>query len=259
MCRILKYIFVLLLLCDCFLLPATGRIKTERFSDFVPEDNDSTIHMTHTTSKVRGIQYDASADSLFQLQKDLPIIAGFSVSGDLAGAVIAITSSYGQYEGSFRINMKGKYFPIVEIGYGTCDYTDESTNIHCKASSPFFRIGCDYNFARNVRDGGRILGGLRYGFTSFNYNIDGPDMIDPIWGMHVPFSFNRLSGQTHWAEVVFGVEAKIWKIFRLGWNVRYRLRIKDKASAIGHPWYVPGFGKNDTHALSGTFNLIFDI
>ena len=104
-----------------------------------------------------------------------------------------------------------------------------------------------------------ILGGLRYGFSKFDYDTDAPDIIDPIWGDRLPFAYKGLSGNTHWAEVVFGLEAKIWKFFRLGWNVRYRIRLKDKTSIIGSPWYVPGYGQNDTHALSGTFNIIFDI
>ena len=117
----------------------------------------------------------------------------------------------------------------------------------------------DYNFARDIHAGGRILGGLRYGFSKFDYDTDALDIIDPIWGDRLPFAYKGLSGNTHWAEVVFGLEAKIWKIFRLGWNVRYRIRLKNKTSIIGSPWYVPGYGQNDTHALSGTFNIIFDI
>ena len=172
---------------------------------------------------------------------------------------MAATSSRGQYEGAFRLNLEGKYFPIFEAGFSTCNHTDETTKIHFKTNAPFFRIGCDYNFARDIHAGGRILGGLRYGFSKFDYDTDAPDIIDPIWGDRLPFAYKGLSGNTHWAEVVFGLEAKIWKIFRLGWNVRYRIRLKDKTSIIGNPWYVPGYGQNDTHALSGTFNIIFDI
>ena len=46
---------------------------------------------------------------------------------------------------------------------------------------------------------------------------------------------------------------------RLGWSLRYRVRLSDKPSAVGSAWYVPGYGKNDTHAMGATFQLIFDI
>lgn len=58
---------------------------------------------------------------------------------------------------------------------------------------------------------------------------------------------------------MFGLEARVWGILHLGWSVRYKLRIYNKKSIVGDPWYVPGFGKNDSHALGGTFNVIFDI
>lgn len=256
MSKILKYIFVLWCtngaisdLCAITKNEVTLPASTSQTDSIKPQQ----------TSTIRGIQYDASSDSLLLKQKEIPLLAGFSVSGDIVGFIMATTSSYGQYEGAFRINLKGKFFPIIEIGLGKSNHTDVSTNLHYKTKAPFFRIGCDYNFARNLRGGGRILGGLRYGFSSFKYNLNGPDLKDPIWGFSVPFSYQELSGNTHWAEVVFGLEAKIWNFFRLGWNIRYRLRLHDKESIVGRPWYVPGYGKDDNHAISGTFNIVFDI
>lgn len=52
------------------------------------------------------------------------------------------------------------------------------------------------------------MGGLRYGFSKFDYDTDAPDIIDPIWGDRLHFAYKGLSGNTHWAEVVFGLEAK---------------------------------------------------
>ena len=59
--------------------------------------------------------------------------------------------------------------------------------------------------------------------------------------------------------MLFGLEAKVWSVVRLGWSVRYKMRLYNKESALGNPWYVPGYGKNDTHALGGTFQVIVDI
>ena len=46
---------------------------------------------------------------------------------------------------------------------------------------------------------------------------------------------------------------------RLGWSVRYRMRFYNKTSVVGSPWSVPGYGKNDTHSMGATCNLILDI
>ena len=100
---------------------------------------------------------------------------------------------------------------------------------------------------------------MRYGFSSFKYDLDGPDIEDSIWGTHTPFHFSNLNSNVHWAEFVFGMEAKVWGVLHLGWSVRYRFRLSNKHAEVGQAWYVPGFGRNSASALSGTFNLIFDI
>lgn len=206
---------------------------------------------------MRGIQYVPTA--LDSLQMPLPLFAGVSVSGDVVGLVMAAVSSYGQFEGAVRVNLRGRFFPTFEAGWGLCDHTDESTDLHFKTGAPFFRIGCDYNFARDLRSGNRIFGGLRYAFSSFDYDLDGPAITDPVWGGTTPFQFEGLHATVHWAEIVFGLEAQIWKYFHMGWTARYRLRLSNSHDAVGAPWYVPGFGKNDGHVIMGTFNLIFDI
>ena len=60
-------------------------------------------------------------------------------------------------------------------------------------------------------------------------------------------------------EIVFGIETRIWKIFHLGWNVRYKIRMSHSEAPQGSPWYVPGFGKYGNSCIGGTFNIIFDI
>ncbi|MDO4930499.1 MAG: DUF6048 family protein [Bacteroidales bacterium] len=210
---------------------------------------------------VRGIKYDPSQDAALGIagQKPIPLLAGCSVMGDLAGAVMAVVAPFGQFEAAFRVNLRERYFPIFEMGWGISDHTDESTQIHYKTNAPYFRIGCDYNFANDLYSGNRIFGGLRYAFTSFGCDIDGPDIEDPVWGTLTPMNFDGLRSRMHWVELVFGLEAKIWSIFHVGWTARYKIKLRNNPTEIGNPWYVPGYGRNKYHVFSGTFNLIFDI
>ena len=177
--------------------------------------------------RVRGVQYASPEEAAAALaaQKQ-PLWAGGSVSVNLAGALLAACSPYGEYEAAARLNLRGRFFPTLEAGLGVSDHTNETTDIHYKVSAPFFRLGLDYNVAKHVNDAGRIFVGLRYGFSS---------------------------------EALFGLEARLWGMVRLGWSLRYRVRLSDKPSAVGSAWYVPGYGKNDTHAMGATFQLIFDI
>ena len=198
--------------------------------------------------------------TLLNTETEAPVFAGVSVSADLVGvAMKAFGSDYAQMEAAVRLNFKEKYFPVFELGYGISDYEGAETGNTFNTQAPYFRIGMDYNFTKKWWKGNRLYAGVRYGFSSFRYDISSPGFTDPVWETEFPFDYKDLKSNSHWGEVVFGIETRIWKFFHLGWNVRYKFLFSDKSSPIGTPWYIPGFGKYGTSGLGGTFNLIFDI
>lgn len=214
-------------------------------------------------TSVQGIQFSdkAAAQAARALgNRKVAFWSGASVSVDLAGALLANVTSYGQYEGAFRLNFKNKYFPLIELGVGAADHTDESTQLQYNTSAPFFRLGMDYNVKKDRRSKNRVFLGGRYGFSSFEYDLNSPDLVDPYWGTKTPFNYPNLKGNAHWGELVFGLEAQIWKFIHLGWSVRYRRRIYEKQNPVGRAWYIPGYGQNASSSnWGGTFNLTFDI
>lgn len=56
-----------------------------------------------------------------QIDDSIPWFRGFQVKADLVGVIEKMASSYGQYEAGVRFNLKDKYFPVVELGYGKAD------------------------------------------------------------------------------------------------------------------------------------------
>lgn len=249
---------------SALLLAAISLLPLQAFAQAERTDTARTAEPASQGQKpqrIRGVQYSSPEEAAAALaaQKPLPLFAGVSVSADVCGAVMAAFTPYGQYEAAARLNLRGRYFPIAEVGIGSSDHTNETTELHYKVNAPYFRVGMDYNVAKDVRSGNRIFVGARYGFSSFKYDVDGPDIVDAAYGEQQTFHFSGLRGTNHWGEVVAGLEARVWGMLHLGWSVRYRIRIYNKESAVGNPWYVPGYGKNDTHALGGTFVVIFDI
>ena len=220
---------------SCFLLGAMAQRDTIRF---------------------RGVQ---SLPGNIPPNKDAPKFAGVAASFDVAGAVMAMATSYGQYEAAIRANFKHRFFPIIEFGLGVSDKEDDNTNLKFKTSAPYARVGIDYNFAKDWRTGNRILGGVRVGYTNFKYDLTSPGIEDPVWKTPVGVNFTDVKSDAIWAELVFGIEAKIWKIIHLGWSVRYKHRFHQKVTEPGQSWYIPGFGKNDSHVFGATFNFIVDI
>ena len=201
------------------------------------------------------VSLSASAQQkFFSIQKDsIPFFRGFAVSFDLVGAGMVALSDYGQYEAALRLNLHDEWFPIVEAGVGKASHYDEVTQLDYSTSAPYFKIGIDKNMLRDKHVG------LRYGFTSYKVDITRPVSYDPVWQWETSYSIKDAACKYHWAELVVGVDAKIFGPLHLGWSVRYKQRLAHSEEAnLEKTWYVPGFGGYDDK-LGGTFNVIIDI
>jgi hypothetical protein len=203
----------------------------------------------------------AAAQGFLKLEKDtIPLFRGFALSFDMVGAAQMMLSDHGQYEGAFRLNLHDQYFPIAEIGYGHANHeNDEVTGISYKTSAPYFRVGVDVNVMKKKHTGNRVYVGARYGFTSYNVDINSRPFPDPTWQWETSFGVRDEACSQHWAEFLFGIDAKVFGPFHLGWSARYKFRLAHDDGKMGKTWYVPGFGMQDTSSLGATFNVIIDI
>lgn len=184
---------------------------------------------------------------------------GVAVSADLVGFLQTAFSDYGQYEAALRVNLKDKYFPIFELGYGKGDAQNITTKLSYKTSAPYFKAGVDFNLMKNKHDDYRLYAGFRYALTYYKFDIASHGVDDPVWGGEADYSLKDIDANYHWLEGVVGVDAKIFGPLRLGWSVRYRRRLLHDDGTAGNTWYVPGYGKQGGSRLGGTFNVIFEI
>ena len=188
-----------------------------------------------------------------------PLFCGVAVQADLVGPSMKLVGSrFDQMEVGARLNFRDHYFPLCELGIGESDREGQKTNSKFHTRAPYFRVGMDYNFNKK-HNGNRLMGGLRYGFSSFKYDFSDPDYTDPIWNSPTGLSLEGQQGRAQWLEVVVGCETKLWSFVRLGWNLRFKGRLHQSPSPYGEPYYIPGFGKNGSTTFGGTVNLIFDV
>lgn len=200
----------------------------------------------------RGAKQTAERDTV-------PLFNGIAVSVDAAGAAMTVLSDYGQYEAALRINMRDRYFPIVELGLGKADHTDDGTNLCYKTSAPYGRIGVDFNCLKNKHDIYRLYAGFRIAYTTFKYDVTAPPVTDPVWGGESEYGGTGVKANCLWWEAVFGVDAKIAGPVHLGWSVRYRSRVSNDCGSLGNVWYVPGYGRSGGTRIGATFNVGIDI
>ncbi len=205
----------------------------------------------------------------------VPFIHGIAVHADLVGLIQMAYSDHGQYEAGLRINLKDRFFPAFELGYGkgdeTEDYVDESW---FKAKAPYFRIGCDFNILRDKHDIYKLFAGVRYAYTNFNYDmtvleafetdateiaaageIEGEEETEVATTTYEYVEYDGLKARYHWLEALIGVDAKVFGPLHLGWDIRYRRVITKKFDEAGAPWYIPGFGDRKRAGFTMNFNL----
>ena len=188
-----------------------------------------------------------------------PVFCGVAVFADLSGpAMKAVGSKFNQMEVGSRLNFRDHYFPICELGIGECDREGRENNNTFHTRAPYFRVGIDYNLNKK-HNGNRLMIGLRYAFSSYKFNFSDPDFSDGIWSKTSGLNISGQQGRNQWLELSVGCETKLWTFVRLGWNLRYKVRLHESTDSNGSPYYVPGFGKNGNSTFGGTMNLIFDI
>ncbi len=198
--------------------------------------------------------------AVIEEEQKMVFFQGFTFAVDVFNPITYAFSKYGTFEASLRLNLLNTYFPVAEMGYGMYDDTDFNTNVHYKTSAPFVRLGCDINLLKDKFQENRLFFGLRYGFSTFKYDYDGPDMTDPIWGGAAPFSYKGVSSNSHWAELALGVQVKIWRNLHMGWSIRYKRELASTNNDIGKAYYIPGYGTTTSSDCWGaTYNLIFDL
>lgn len=183
---------------------------------------------------------------------------GIAISVDLFGpGAYIFGSDFFSSEIAIEANFSNRFFPIAEIGYGRTDATNENSQFHYKTAAPYFRIGMNYNIQYKRQRPDYIYAGIRLGYTSFKYDVNGPDMKDPIWGDNIPFEYNDISSRALWGEILVGIKAQVYKNFHIGWSLRYRINGYVKKGSNSEPWYIPGYGANSNTKFAATYNLIY--
>ncbi len=187
---------------------------------------------------------------------------GIGVSADLFGYAYSMLEEYTSSEVAVELNFGNRFYPIVEAGMGWCDVTDETTSIKYKTSAPYFKAGLNYNFFTNSEKPNPshyIYGLARFAWTSFEYDVETPPIIDPVWGGSAALDLNGVSGSCSWAEIGAGIKVKVFKGLHMGWSIRYKIRLSDKEGSNSNMWYIPGYGINKSTCFGGTYSIIYEI
>lgn len=198
---------------------------------------------------------EKKASSLFSFN-------GIEVSADVFGLAYSLLGDYSSAEVAVEANLGNRFYPAVEVGYGWCSTTDETTRIRYKSAAPYYKVGLNYNFSTTKEKPDpdySILGIARVGWTSCEYDVASPPVTDPVWGGTSTLELNDVKGNAAWAEIGVGLKARIARNFLMGWSIRYKVRLNEKVGSNSNMWYIPGYGINNSTCFGGTYSFIYEI
>ncbi len=193
-----------------------------------------------------------------QTEKKAPL-QGIYLSGDVFGYIypMFVKDKYYSAELALTANLSNRFLPVIEVGFGHANMVSQLYEIGYRTRAPYYRIGMDYNMQyKNGKPNYIYLGG-RVGYTTFDYSVNAPSLIDPVWGDEVPVQLTDMPSSTVWAEAVGGVRAEIAKNFCMGWSLRYKYLLHQGNITNGGPWYIPGFGTGKKTSFGATYSITY--
>ena len=194
-------------------------------------------------------------------QEKTPLFRGVSVSADVFGWIypIFVSDAFYNNEVSVSVNLRDRFFPVAEVGYGHCNTIGDLYGIRYTTAAPYFRVGMDYNFQyKKPSSVGFVFAGARMGYSSSNYDVEASPLTDPVTGEACPFLLTHIPCRALWGEALVGIRSRVWKGFSLGWSIRYKRLLSNCTGENGNPWFIPGYGVHGTETFGATYQLIWN-
>ncbi len=244
----------------------------EHGSSVVVRDNSASIYMTDP-AKAQAWEKEKKRR---EKQKDkivYPLYNGVSLGVDLWGPGSKLFGNDAlTVEVSADVNLKNCFLPTLELGYSSIDsWSDNGSRF--KTAAPYLRVGLDYNaFSQNAYQH-KLLVGVRYGITRFNYDVSSFDLEDPlyggsinpnlsddVWGGYVPYNYSDMKASVQWVELCLGLRAHIAGPLYMGWSIRFKFDLSTSADEHAAPWYIPGYGRRCEGTKMGiTYTIIYKL
>jgi len=180
--------------------------------------------------------------------RDTALFRGVRIEVDLLSPLMkAIGASEGYYyQGAAAVNLKEKYFPTIEIGYGGINNKVSASGLIYNTNALYYRIGLDYNVLTATKPLSAMNNiftiGARIGGSNLSYSVDNVQVTDDYWGGSKILNFPNQHKFLIWWEVLAGVRVEILNNIFMGWNVRLKGTFSSPKQGEVYPYYIPGLG-----------------
>ena len=237
----------------------TARINAERRASSVSYvDDNGKVVWVDTVTGDKWVDSLALTASLPRMQ--YPLLHSVSVSVDIWDAAMRLFGQdYGLAGFAAEVNLHNRYIPVLEAGLGTASHKPSGGGYDYRSPmAPYFRIGANYNFLYNSNPDYLLLAGLRYGFSTFRWEVRDVIVDSPYWDETATFDIPRQNATAGWLELCFGLRVKLCGPVSAGWMLKYHTMLHCTETPYGSPYYVPGYGAR-SGALTGAFFVTYTL
>lgn len=190
-----------------------------------------------------------------------PLLNGLMLSVNIFDPVLeAITFDHANYEAMLTLDLHHRFMPMVAVGVGHGDDTNDDGVRYKVGMTPYFKLGCGYNllYNRGIRPGDWYGVFMRYGCSSSRADITGMTYTDGYWQNYGPAEIKDHQFKCHWLELGGSLRVQVMKHFSMGWDLYWRPMIRKAGNEVGDPYFVPGYGVTNVK-LGFNFHAIYHI
>ena len=143
-----------------------------------------------------------------------PTLMGVTLGVNFWGPLMrALGQDYGDGDVWAAVNIRNRYIPVAEVGFGQADCSPEDGNFTYKSKLALYgKIGMNYNFLYAKDPKYQLYAGVRFAASKFNYDVTGITVDNGYWGKDPStFDLRGQSSSAFWGEAVVGIH-----VFRQG-------------------------------------------
>lgn len=262
-------VMVLLLLAVVMTAAAQRKVTPVASTDELKPVTKEELKELKRQEKLRFLRTDSLTldslrrDSIERASKrvDRPTLMGATVGVNFWGPLMrALGQDYGDCDVWLAVNIKNRFIPVAEVGFGVADCQPDDGNFTYKGKLALYgKIGMNYNFMFAKDPKYQLYAGVRFAASKFKYDVTGISVGNGYWGKdESTFDLRGQNSSAFWAEAVVGIQVTLFKNFSMGWAVRYGLPFSVKDLPNSRPYYIPGYGVRDNHlnvSLSVAYTL----
>ena len=190
-----------------------------------------------------------------------PIWQGMNVKLDLGNTIYTLATTRAkrqQYEIALNCNLKNKFYPTLELGYGLSQ--DIAGGGNYDGQGGFMKLGVDLNPLRKGRNKYyALLAGIRIGLGLQQFSLTDVTLNDGYWEPGgVVMDFTSTFRADCWGEICFGLQIQVVGPLTMGWYGRIHFLFTGK-TGDHQPYYIPGYGGVDAGNFSFNYYIGYRI